>query len=70
MKNWDSYERDYILDHGGYFDDFGVAHFDKNNRLICEKLGHSVRYPNMRTLVIPSVHGCCLIFELMHFVID
>lgn len=67
---WDKYQKNFIFDHGGTIDESGIAHFQKSNTLIMDRLGRSIRYPFLRTLVIPSVHGTCLIFELMHFIIE
>ena len=70
MKKWDSYETEYILNHNGRFDEKEVIHFKETDDII-NRMGKSIiRHPNKRTLVIPSVHGCCLIFEGLHFVID
>lgn len=70
MKNWDAYETEYILNHGGHFDEKEIAHFSKSNHVIMDRLTDSLRFPSIRSLMIPSVHGCCLIFEKTHFVID
>ena len=32
-------------------------------------IGRSIRDPKQRTLMIPGLHGCTLLFEGMHFII-
>ena len=71
IKNkWDSREQEFIFDHGWKF--------DSNEKLVLTKRqfddyqysGRSIRNENVKTLMIPSVHGCCLIFEGLHFKIE
>jgi hypothetical protein len=72
MKHWDSIEQHCIFDHGWQID------YDNNEMLVLTKrqfnayqyAGHSYRDPTVRTLMLPSVHGCCLIFEGKHFRIE
>lgn len=70
MKNWDNYEQEYVFNHGGRFDKNGVAHFSATAYEKMAYTGRSTRDGNVRTLMIPSIHGACLIFEGKHFVID
>lgn len=70
MKKWDRYEQEHIFDLGGYFDENEVAHFSKERWETMQYTGTSINDENVRTLMIPSIHGCCLIFENKHFVID
>ena len=70
MKNWDAYEREDILNNGGRFDANGIAHFTKKCWESMQYTDVSIKDKNVRTLMIPSIHGCCLIFEGKHFVID
>ena len=72
MKHWDAREREYIFDHGWRIepdnDEMLVLtqrQFDEN-----QYTGRSIRDGNVRTLMLPSVHGCCLIFEGKHFRIE
>lgn len=68
MKNWDYIEQQYIFDHGFQID------YNNNEMLLIKKQqfeklyhGKSIKDNKTRTLVIPSVFGCCLIFENKHF---
>ena len=69
MKHWDAIEQEYIFDHGWKID------YDDNEMLVLTKeqfrryqyTGRSIHDANVRTLMLPSVHGCCLIFEGKHF---
>ena len=70
MKKWDKYEQEYILDHGGRFDENEIAHFSEVDFMSMGYIGRSIRDENVLTVMIPSVHGSCLIFEHKHFVID
>lgn len=70
MKKWDAYEQEYVFNHGGRFDADEIAHFSNAWWEIMQNKGVSINDENVRTLMIPSVHGCCLIFENKHFVID
>ena len=70
MKKWDNYEQEYVFDHGGHFDADEVAHFSKECWERMSYTGTSINNPEVRTMMIPSVHGSCLIFEGKHFVID
>lgn len=65
-KVWDEIERKNIEILGGRICK-GIAHFPEE---IERCLGNSVKDPEIRTLVIGSVHGACLIFEGKHFVVD
>lgn len=69
MKHWDAREQEYIFDHGWRID-YGnnemlvltQRQFDEN-----QYTGRSIHNPSVRTLMLPSVYGCCLIFEGKHF---
>ena len=72
MKHWDAREQEYIFDHGWRID------YDNDEMLVLTQkqfdenqyTGRSIRDGSVRTLMIPSVHGCCLIFEGKHFRIE
>ena len=70
MKKWDRYEQEYVFDHGGYFDKDEIAHFTQDTFEHMQNTGKSIRDENIRTMMIPSFYGTCLIFENKHFVID
>lgn len=72
MKHWDAREQEYIFDHGWRIDyDNGEMlvltqkQFDEN-----QYTGRSIHDESVRTLMLPSIHGCCLIFEGKHFRIE
>ncbi len=72
MKHWDAREQEYIFDHGWRID------YDNNETLVLTQnqfdenqyTGRSIHDPSVRTLMLPSVHGCCLIFEGKHFRVE
>ena len=72
MKNWDAREQEYIFDHGWRID------YDHDEMLVLTQkqfdenqyTGRSIHDERVRTLMLPSVHGCCLIFEGRHFRIE
>lgn len=69
MKKWDARQTEYILDRGWKF--------DKDEKLILTEdqfkkdqyAGRSITNPEKRVLMLPSNHGCCLIFEGLHFIV-
>lgn len=67
MINWDSLEREYIFDHGIVIGDDGILQITKKQWDKLAYTGTSIRDPKVKTLMLPSVHGSCLIFEHMHF---
>ena len=69
MKHYfDAYEREYIYDHGWIIDKDGMlVLYPKQAARYTNK---SIKDPNVRTLVLPSVHGVCLIFEGLHFRVE
>lgn len=70
MKKWDSRQQEYIFDHGWRFDDNEVLILSPEHFSRYQYTGKSIRDPNKKTLMIPSVHGCSLIFEGLHFRIE
>ena len=64
---WDLREKEYIFDHGwtiGKDDKIRLtkSQFNKN-----QYTGRSLKDPSVKTLMLPSINGCCLIFEHKHF---
>ena len=67
---FDARTREYFFDHG--------ARIGEDSRFILprdrfEKMayaGTSVRDPSVRTLMVPSEYGVCLLFEGKHFVVE
>jgi hypothetical protein len=70
MKHWDSIEQHCIFDHGWQIDKDEMLVLTKRQFNAYQYSGHSYRDPTVRTLMIPSLHGCCLIFEGKHFRIE
>ena len=72
MKKWDAHEQECIFDHGWRID------YDNDEMLVLTQkqfneysyTGRSIHDKSVRTLMLPSVHGCCLIFEGKHFRIE
>ena len=67
--NWDNMEREYIFDNGWKIRDDTRLELTKEQFEKYQYSGRSIRDNNVRTLVLPSVHGSCLIFEGKHFVV-
>lgn len=66
MKKWDAIEQEYIFDHGWKLDKDEMLILTKDQYRKHQYSGKSVR-DRRKTLMLPSVHGSCLIFEGKHF---
>lgn len=66
---WDAYEKEYIFDHGWRINDSGKIELTKEQFEKNQYSGKSISDKNVKTLMLPSMHGCCLIFENKHFII-
>ena len=64
---YDAIMREYLLDHGCHFAKDGIAEIPKKAWANLSYTGKSIRDPSINTLMIPSVNGCCLLFENKHF---
>lgn len=64
---WDSLEKEYIFDHGWVIGDDGRLQITKTQFKKASYTGTSINNPNIKTIMLPSVHGSCLIFEHKHF---
>lgn len=60
-------EREYIYDHGWKIDEDGILVLTPDQFRKYQYTGTSVRDRNVKTLMLPSDNGCCLIFEGKHF---
>ena len=71
MLTWDCYERECIYDHGWQIDEKnnGILILTKEQFESYQYSGHSLKNPEQKTLMIPSLHGSCLIFENLHFIV-
>lgn len=67
LHTFDSREREYIFDRGWTVKKDGMLVVPKAD---AKRLGKSVRFPGMRTLMLPSETGCTLIIEGRHFVVE
>lgn len=70
MKKWDSREQEYAFDMGWRFDDAEMLVLTKEQFERNQYTGRSINDDSVKTLMLPSVHGCCLIFEGKHFRIE
>lgn len=70
MKKWDAREQEFAFDRGWRFDEDETLVLTEKQYSAYQYAGRSALDGNVRTLMIPSVHGCCLIFEGKHFRIE
>lgn len=73
MKNiqifYDSYSLNWIFDHGIKYDNkTGHLYVTKKQFSNLAYTGKSIHGPE-KTIMLPSIHGCMLIFENKHFTI-
>ena len=68
MVTWDKIEMDFIVRRGWRVNDEGLLVLT-TAQAKGANIGRSIRNPEQRTLMIPSLHGCTLIFEGQHFTI-
>lgn len=66
---YDAIEREYIFDKGWRINADGLLEITAKQAEKEQYIGYSIRHNGQRTLMIPSVHGCCLLFEGEHFII-
>lgn len=64
---WDKREEEYIFDHGFIIGEGGILKITKKQWDKLQYTGTSIKNPNIKTLMIPSTNGSCLIFEHKHF---
>lgn len=69
MVTWDKIEMDFIARRGWRVNDEGLLVLTTAQAKEAPHIGRSIRNPEQRTLMIPSLHGCALIFEGQHFII-
>lgn len=72
MKKWDAIEQEYIFEHGWKIDHDNSEMLVLTNKQFKQNqyTGRSIHDNSVRTLMLPSIHGCCLIFEGKHFRIE
>lgn len=70
MKKWDSREQEYIFDRGWKLDKDEMLILTREQFQKYQYSGRSVRDKDVKTLMLPSVNGCSLIFEGKHFRIE
>lgn len=66
---FDSTELEYITRKGWRVNSAGLLEITKAQAAKEPYIGHSIRDPRQRTLMISDSHGCTLLFEGQHFVI-
>lgn len=66
---WDAYEKEFIFDHGWVIREDGILELTKEQFEKYQYTGTSLKKPGVKTIMLPSVHGSCLIFENLHFII-
>lgn len=64
---WDRYEKEYIFDHGWTINKEDKIELTKEQFNKYQYTGRSITDKSIKTIMIPSVHGCALIFEHKHF---
>ena len=70
MQHFDAIEREYIIDKGWHINADGLLVLTAKQAEKEQYIGRSIHNHEQRTLMIPSVHGCCLLFEGQHFIIQ
>lgn len=66
-KRWVGIEREWIYDHGFRIDDDGLILIPKSKWIRLQWTGTRLSNPSLKTLVIPSDFGTCLLTEGLHF---
>ncbi len=66
---YDHIERECIFDHGWRINEDGRLQLTSKQAEKYQYIGRSVHNPEQRTLMIPNIHGSCLLFEGQHFII-
>lgn len=64
---WDAREKECIFDHGWTIDKDDKIRLTKAQFEKYQYTGRSIHDHNIKTLMIPSIHGCTLLFEHKHF---
>ena len=67
MKKWDNTEQHYIFDHGWRLDAEETLILSREQFAKYQYTGRSITDSKTRTIMLPSDHGCSLIFEGKHF---
>ena len=67
MIFWDDRELECIFDHGWVVGKDNKLQITKKQFENYQYTDRSIEDSSIRTLMLPSVHGCCLIFEGKHF---
>ena len=67
---YDSSEREYILDHGGYFDNDGMAVMPRKAFEQEQYTHQSFLHPGKHAWMIPCDTGLVLLFEGQHYRVE
>lgn len=70
MKKWDSRQQEYACNMGWRFDENEMLVLTNKQFSDYQYSGRSIYDNSVKTLMLPSVHGSCLIFEGKHFRIE
>ena len=71
MKNmFDNCEREYIFDRGWKINSDGLVALSAKQFEKYAYTGTLLKDPSKRTLMLPSMYGCTLIIEGLHFVVE
>lgn len=66
---FDGIELEYITRKGWSINPDGLIEITRAQARKEPYIGHSIRNPRQRTLMISGTHGCTLLFEGRHFII-
>lgn len=69
MKQFDKLEMEYINDRGWRVNEEGLLVLTAEQARNAPHFGRSIRNPETRTIMLPSLYGCTLIFEGKHFIV-
>ena len=70
MKHWDRMEQEYIFDHGWRIDADEMLILTAEQFRKAPYTDHSFRDKKIKSIMIPSIHSCCLILEGKHFRVE
>lgn len=67
--HYDAVEREYIYDKGWHINADGMLELTAKQASQELYISRSINDPSKRTLMIPSLYGCTILFEGRHFII-
>lgn len=69
MMSFDALAQKYIQDRGWKINEDGLLQITAKQVRKEQYIGRSIHDPSQRTLMIPTLHGCTLLFEGKHFIV-